>query len=88
MAQSRTAKKAIRQNVKRRAHNRALNAAMRTQIKKLRTAVDEGDKAAAASELPRAQKLIDKAAKTRRVHVKKAARMKSQLAKAVDGLGS
>ena len=88
MAHSRTAKKNIRQNIKRRAHNRALNSAMRTQIKKVREAVAAGDAATAKSELPRAQKLLDKAAKTNRLHRNKAARAKSQLAKAVGGLGA
>ena len=38
------------------------------------------------AELPLAQKLLDKAAKANRVHANQAARVKSKLAKAVQGL--
>ena len=86
MAHSRTAKKAIRQNERRRLHNKAALSTMRTQIKKVRTAVAARDTAAAVAGLPLAQKLLDKAAKTNRIHANQAARVKSKLAKAVQGL--
>jgi len=88
MAHSRTAKKAIRQNLKRRIHNRAATAAMRTQIKKLRAAVEANDAKTATAELAQAQKLVDKAAKTNLMHENRAARLKSQLARAVDSIGA
>ena len=81
MAHSRTAKKAVRQNERRRIRNKAATSTMRTQIKKVHEAVAAGDKTAAAAELARAQKLVDKAAKSNRIHKNKAARLKSQLAK-------
>jgi len=81
MAHSRTAKKNIRKSEKRRVHNRALNAAMRTELKRVRIALAEGDVEAAKASLPRAQKLLDKAAKTNRMHPNKAARTKSRLAR-------
>jgi small subunit ribosomal protein S20 len=87
MAHSRTAKKAIRQNERRRLHNKAALSAMRTQVKRVRTAIAAGDTATAVAELPLAQKLLDKAAKTNRIHTNQAARVKSKLAKAVQGLG-
>ncbi len=87
MAHSRTAKKAIRQNERRRLHNKAALSAMRTQVKKVRAAIAAGDPAVAAAELPLAQKLLDKAAKSNRLHANQAARVKSKLAKAVQGLG-
>ena len=83
MAHSRTAKKAVRQNERRRIRNKAATSTMRTQIKKVHAAVAAGDGTAAA-ELATAQKLVDKAAKNNRIHHKKAARLKSQLAKAVN----
>ncbi len=83
MAHSRTAQKAVRKNIKRRAANRAAMSEMRTQLKKVRTAIDDGDAATARTELPRAMKLLDKAAKHNRIHANKAARMKSKLAKAI-----
>ena len=81
MAHSRTAKKNIRKNEKRRLANRAANAAMRTEIKRVRAALEQGDVEAARAGLPRAQKLLDKAAKSRRMHPNKAARTKSRLAR-------
>ena len=87
MAHSRTARKAIRQNERRRVHNKAALSTMRTQIKKVRTAIAAGDVAAAQAGLPVAQKLLDKAAKTNRIHANRAARVKSKLARAVQRLG-
>ena len=81
MAHSRTAKKNIRKSEKLRLHNRTLNAAMRTEIKRVRTAIAEGNVEEAKANFPMAQKLLDKAAKTNRMHPNKAARTKSRLAK-------
>ena len=83
MAHSRTAKKAVRQNERRRIRNKAATSTMRTQIKRVHAAVAAGDGTAAA-ELATAQKLVDKAAKNNRIHANKAARLKSQLAKAAN----
>ena len=87
MAHSRTAKKNIRKTEKRKIHNRALNSAMRTEIKKVRTAIEAGDAAEAKAAFPSAQKLLDKASKTNRMHHRRAARMKSRLAQAIAKLG-
>ena len=83
MAQSRTAKKAIRQNERHRIRNKAATSHMRTQIKRVHAAIEANDGSAPA-ELATAQKLIDKAAKNNRMHAKKAARLKSQLARAAN----
>ena len=83
MAHSRTAKKNIRKTLKRNIHNRALNSAMRTEVKKVRAAIEAGDAEAATAAFPHAQKLIDKAAKTNRMHANRAARVKSRLATAI-----
>ena len=84
MAHSRTARKNIRKSARRRAANRSTNAAMRTQLKKVHRAVAAKDAKAAAAELNRAQKLLDKAAKTHRIHPNKAARLKSKLTRATN----
>ena len=76
MAHSRTAKKNIRQNERRRLHNKAQASEMRTQLKRVREAIEGDDTATAQAELPRAQKLIDKAAKRNHIHANKAARLK------------
>jgi len=83
MAHSRTSRKNIRKNERRRARNKTATSAMRTQLRKVRAALESGDAATAARELPRAQKLTDKAARTNRIHKNAAARIKSRLAKAV-----
>ena len=87
MAHSRTARKAIRQNKTRHERNKAANSAMRTQVKKVANAVDGKDANQAQAELQQAQRLVDKAAKTHRIHKNKAARMKSKLAKSVNRIG-
>ncbi|HEX5138944.1 MAG TPA: 30S ribosomal protein S20 [Planctomycetota bacterium] len=86
MAHSRTAKKNIRKNEARHERNKAAVAAMRTQVKRVRTAVAAGDRAGAAREFAKAQQLADKAAKRNRVHKNTAARIKSRLAVAVNSL--
>jgi len=86
MAHSRTARKAIRQNQRRRTRNKAEMSGMRTQLKKVHAAIEGKDAAAAAAELPGAQKTLDKAAKKNRLHPNHAARIKARLAKAVDKL--
>ena len=86
MAHSRTAKKNIRKSEKRRIHNRALNSAMRTEVKKVRNAIENGNRDEALAAFPKAQKLLDKAAKTNRMHHRRAARLKSCLALAIGKL--
>jgi small subunit ribosomal protein S20 len=83
MAHSRTAKKNIRKSDKRRILNRTQNGAMRTEIKRVRTALTAGDVEEAKACFPLAQKLLDKAAKTNRMHRNTAARTKSRLAKEI-----
>lgn len=82
MAHSRTARKNVRKNASRRLRNKAALSALRTQIKKIRTAAAGGDAATAQAQLSLAQKLLDKNAKRHRIHPNKAARLKSRLAKA------
>lgn len=71
---SKAAKKAQRQNIKRKAHN--------VQIKK---ELKESIKKAAAKNLSQVFSTIDKAAKRHIIHKNKAARLKSQLAKKFSG---
>lgn len=78
MAHSRTAKKNIRKNEKRRTANRAMIASVRTSVKKAR------ENAADAASLGTAQQRLDKAAQRNLIHPNKAARMKSRLAKAAN----
>lgn len=86
MAHSNQAKKRIRQNERANLRNKACASTMRTQVKNVMKAVAAGDKAAAAEALPRALKRIDKAAKHNIIHANTAARKKSQIQRAVNGL--
>ena len=61
--------------------NRTQNATMRTEIKRVRAAIASGDIEEAKAGFSLAQKMLDKAAKTNRMHRNKAARSKSRLAK-------
>lgn len=88
MAHSKQAKKRIRQNDKRRLHNKAIASKMRTLVKQVLTAAEGGDKAAAESDLATAMKAVDKAAKCRVIHKNAAARKKGQLMRAVKGAGA
>jgi small subunit ribosomal protein S20 len=78
MANHKSALKRIRQNEKRRLHNRYYAKSMRTLLKKFR---NTEDKAEAQSLFPQLQKSLDKLAKRNIIHWKKAANLKSGAAK-------
>ena len=86
MPHLKTAKKRLRQDIKRRAHNRATMKALKKQLK----AVIEvaGDKAASVDSLKKeataAIKKLDKAAAKRVIHPNMAARKKSQIARMIN----
>jgi|YNPMSStandDraft_1061717.scaffolds.fasta_scaffold08743_3 small subunit ribosomal protein S20 len=80
MPHTKSAKKRLRQNLKRRARNRAVKSALKTQIRKVREAIQAGDLAKAEAEFRLAAKKADQAAAKRIIHPNKAARIKSRLA--------
>lgn len=86
MAHSKQAKKRIVTNAKRALRNKMKRSAMRTHFKRVMVAVEKGDKELAQKELVVAQKKIDKAAKTRVIHPKNAARKVSLLYHRVAGM--
>lgn len=79
MPNTASAKKALRQNQKRRLHNRSLRSALRTSVKKVRVAVESGDAAAVQTAYRDAQKELDQAAAKNLIHKNTAARTKSRL---------
>lgn len=79
MANHKSAIKRIRQNEKRRAINRSNASQMRTEIKKLRSALALGDVASARQLLPGVMSIIDKSIQKGVVHRNAAARYKSRL---------
>jgi len=84
MPQSNSAKKTVRKNEEQRMANKAVKSSMRSQVKKVRDAIDAGDKDKAQAEMKLAVTKMDKAAKTNIIHKNQAARRKSRLQKAVD----
>lgn len=87
MANTKSAEKRNRQNIKRREHNRAHRSRLRTAIKKLRTVVASGDAAQAQAILPETLGVIDATAQKGVIHANTASRYKSRLAKSVAALG-
>lgn len=79
MANSPQAKKRARQAEKRRNHNASLRSLVRTVIKKVNSAVEAGDAAAAKSAYDDAVPVIDRMADKGIIHKNKAARHKSRL---------
>lgn len=80
MANSPQARKRARQAESHRLRNVAHRSTVRTYIKKVVTAIESGDKEAAASALASAQPVIDKMVGKGIMHRNKAARHKSRLA--------
>ena len=78
MPHHRAAIKRIRQDKVKRARNRSAKAAVKTAAKKVRSAATPED---AAKAVPEASSVIDRAAKSRVIHWRTAARLKSRLAK-------
>jgi small subunit ribosomal protein S20 len=86
MANSAQARKRARQGEKQRQHNASLRSSLRTAIRKVRKAVDAGDKAAAQSILQSSQAVIDRITDKRIMHKNAASRNKSRLAQAVKAM--
>lgn len=85
MANTKSAEKRIRQEQKRRLHNRAQRSRMRTAIKKVLTAQDAETAQLAFRET---SALLDRFASRQMIHRNKAARKKSQLARYIAQLGA
>lgn len=86
MANIVSAEKKNRQRLKRRARNVYHLTTMRTHVKRVRAAVGEGDTKAASEALAAAIRLIDRAAQRGAIKKQTAARQKSRLTLAVNGL--
>lgn len=86
MAHSLSAKKRIRQNVNRRALNRARRSTLRTQLRKVRDAIIHHDAAKAEASMGEAVKLLDREADRGLIHRNMAARLKSRLTRRINAL--
>jgi small subunit ribosomal protein S20 len=78
--------KRIKTNEKARQRNVAVKSALKTAVRRVRTAAASGDAEAAATALKNASKALDKAASKGVIHKNQAANRKSGLAKQVAGL--
>ena len=80
MPTSLSAKKRVRQNLKRRARNRQVKSVVRSQIKTYLSILEGGDADAARQALRSAAAALDKAVSKGVLHKKTASRRKSRLA--------
>lgn len=88
MANHKSALKRIRQSERRRKRNQHIRSGMRTQVKRLREALDAGDAAKASEYFVTAERSIRRAATKGVIPRQRADRSVSRLAKAVNALGS
>ena len=83
MPRTQSAKKALRQNLRRRIRNLAKKDAYKNAVKRYKKLVEAKKLEDAKGELARAYKVLDKAAKTNVIHKNKAARLKSRLSQLI-----
>jgi small subunit ribosomal protein S20 len=88
MANHKSAEKRVRQTAKRNEVNSRNRSRLRTQIKKLRAAIEEGDQQTAQTLLPQTVSLIDKSVQKGVLHSNAAARYKSRLTTTVSGMSA
>ena len=86
MANIKSQKKRNITNEKARQRNVAVKSALKTAVRRVRTAAEAGDAAAAATALEVAAKQLDKAASKGVIHKNQAANRKSAIAKQVAAL--
>jgi small subunit ribosomal protein S20 len=78
---NKSALKANKQNIKRREHNRALRAKLRTGLKSIRKSLDGKDIEAAKTALHTLQSLVDKMATKGIIHKNTASRLSARVSK-------
>lgn len=88
MANHKSAEKRNRQSKIRNARNSHIRSTMRSYVKKLRTAIAEGDNETAKAVLEKAIPYIDKAASKGVIHKATASRKIGRLAKLINTTGS
>lgn len=86
MANTVQARKRARQNDAQREHNASLRSEFRTAIKRVRAAIEAGDKVAARAVYQTAVSTLDSIADKRIYHKNKAARHKSRLSAAIKAM--
>ena len=88
MANTKSAKKAARQTIRRTAVNKTRRTRLRSSVRKVEEAIASGNKEAATAALKEAEPIIARTAQKGVVHRKTASRKVSRLAKRVGAMGS
>jgi len=88
MANSAQARKRARQSATLRDHNMSLRSELRSAIKRVRKAIEGGDKAVALSTYRAQISTVDSIADKNIIHKNKAARHKSRLSAAIKGMAA
>lgn len=88
MANSAQARKRARQADKQRHQNASLRSTLRTAVKKVRRAIDAGDKAAAQAVFTESQSVIDRIADKKIVHKNAVNRTKSRLSARIKAMSA
>jgi small subunit ribosomal protein S20 len=88
MANTKSAKKAVRQTSRRTTANKTRRSRMRSSVRKVEEAIASGNKEAARAALKEAEPIIVRTAQKGMVHRKTASRKVSRLAKRVGAMGT
>lgn len=88
MANTRSAKKRIRQNEKRRELNRAVMSRMKTYLKRARMTINEGDPVESRQAVEKAVSELDRAVSKGVIHANNAARRKQRLMARLNSLNA
>jgi small subunit ribosomal protein S20 len=88
MANTKSAKKAARQTVRRTVANKATRSRMRGSVRKVEEAIASGNKDAARAALKEAEPILVRTAQKGMVHRKSASRKVSRLAKRIGAMGT
>ncbi len=86
MANTKSAKKQIRNSYRKWLRNRYVKGKVRSAVSMVREAIDSGNVEEAIEYMPRAASQLDKAAHKKIIHPNKAARLKSRLMQQIDAL--
>jgi small subunit ribosomal protein S20 len=86
MAKHASAVRAQRHSVRRTKVNKKNTSAFRTEVKKVRSLVEDQDKEAARKAMPKAYSVIDRSVKKGTIHANTGARYKSRLQKQVEAV--
>jgi small subunit ribosomal protein S20 len=88
MANTKSAKKAVRQTSRRTTANKTRRSRMRSSVRKVEEAIASGNKEAARAALKEAEPIIVRTAQKGMLHRKTASRKVSRLAKRVGAMGT